>query len=159
MHNAHSGPPVGCGGGEGDPARARAWRRVGCGGRSVPAEQLWPLFFLIHPSEWEADWRRSVLPFPVVGSLPRRFAHKVAARRADRGDQAPRRLAARLSREFIGDSLPVATVEDARGARRPLPSLQSESFFTAAGFVLSYPRAAFIRIQLRSGSSSRTILG
>ena len=27
--------------------------------------------------------------FPVVGSLPRRFAHKVAARRADRGDQAP----------------------------------------------------------------------
>jgi hypothetical protein len=29
----------------------------------------------------------------------------------------------------------------------------------AAGFILSYPRAAFIRIQLRSGSSSRIILG
>ena len=30
---------------------------------------------------------------------------------------------------------------------------------TAAGFVLSFRRAAVIRIQLRSGSSSRTILG
>jgi hypothetical protein len=44
VHNAYSGPPVGCGGGEGDPARARAWRRVGCRGRSVPAEQMWLLF-------------------------------------------------------------------------------------------------------------------
>jgi hypothetical protein len=123
MHNADSGPPVGMRRGRGwcrrAFARARAWRRVGCGCRSVPAQQLWPPFFLIHPSAWEADWQRRPLPFS------RRWVPPAPVRSWGSAEQTRppgpwKARCMRFSREFIGTSSPAARVE---GARRSFQSL------------------------------------
>ena len=121
MHNARSGPPVGCGGGRGRPRQAS---------HIVVRRVRWPVSSsstVVAPSSLFARVRgrpisRSVLPFS------RRWVPLVPVRswswelrswgsgtRSTPGRVGPwKARCTRRSREFIGDSSPAATVEGAR---------------------------------------------